>query len=44
MVAGRLSKSKTSIIFMTAYIKKALGLSLTPEEKQLERVYVLAGR
>lgn len=44
MAAGRLSKSKTSVIFMTAYVKKALGLPLTSEEEQLERVYVLAGR
>ncbi|PSN10279.1 DNA sulfur modification protein DndB, partial [filamentous cyanobacterium CCT1] len=44
MVAGRLSKSRTSIDFMTAYVKKALGLPLTAEEEKLERVYVLAGR
>lgn len=44
MSAGRLSKSRASINFLTAYVKKALGLPLTADEEQLERVHALAGR
>ncbi|KAI9130031.1 DNA sulfur modification protein DndB [Acaryochloris sp. CCMEE 5410] len=44
MSAGRLSKSRASINFLTAYVKKALGLPLTTEEENLERVHALAGR
>ena len=44
MSAGRLSKSRASINFLTAYVKKALGLPLTADEEQLERVHALVGR
>jgi len=44
MYGGRLSKSKTSINFMTSYLKQNLDLPLTADEEKLERAYVLAGR
>ncbi len=44
MYGGRLSKSRTCIKFMTAYLKNAMKLPLTAEEEQLEKVYALAGR
>lgn len=44
MSAGRLSKSRSSINFLTAYVKKALGLPLTADEETLERAHALVGR
>jgi DNA sulfur modification protein DndB len=37
LVEGRVSKSLTSVTLMTSYLKKYLGLPLTPEEERLER-------
>lgn len=42
MSNGRISKSRTSVSFMTAYIKKHLNLPLTPEEERLENARMLA--
>ena len=44
MSSGRISKSRTSVSFMTAYIKKHLNLPLKPEEERLENALVSAGR
>lgn len=44
MFGGRLSKSRTCVSFMTAYLKKAMELPLTAEEERLEKVYSLAVR
>lgn len=44
MSSGQISKSRTSVSLMTAYIKKQLNLPLTLEEERLENVYVSAGR
>jgi DNA sulfur modification protein DndB len=43
MFGGRISKSRTSVSWMTAYIKKHLNLPLTPEEERLEIASVSAG-
>lgn len=40
MFGGRISKSRTSVSLMTAYIKKHLNLPLTPEEERLENARV----
>ena len=37
LAEGRVSKSLTSVTLMTSYLKKYLGLPLTPEEEGLER-------
>ena len=42
MSSGRISKSRTSVSFMTAYIKKHRNLPLTPEEERLETARMLA--
>lgn len=42
MFSGRISKSRTSVSLMTAYIKKHLNLPLTAEEENLENARVLA--
>jgi len=39
MVNGRISKAKSSIALTANVMKSALGLPLTPEEKDLEEVY-----
>ncbi|KAM3091279.1 DNA sulfur modification protein DndB [Phormidesmis sp. 146-35] len=44
MYGGRLSKSRTCVSFMTAYLKQAMKLPLTTEEDRLEKAYTLAGR
>ena len=44
MSSGRISKSRTSVSLMTAYIKKHLNLPLKPEEERLENAIVSAGR
>ena len=44
MSGGRISKSRTCVSFMNAYVKKSLELPLTPEEERLERAHTLAGR
>lgn len=44
MSSSRISKSRNSVSFMTAYIKKCLSLPLTPKEERLENARVLAGR
>jgi DNA sulfur modification protein DndB len=43
MYGGRLSKSRTCVAFMTAYLKKAMKLPLTTEEERLEKAYALVG-
>ncbi|MDY6784736.1 MAG: DNA sulfur modification protein DndB [Cyanobacteriota bacterium] len=40
---GRITKSQASEGLLTAYLKRALGLPITPAEEQLERVRALAG-
>jgi DNA sulfur modification protein DndB len=40
---GRIAKTQTSEGLLTAYLKSAIGLPLTPAEEQLEQVRVLAG-
>lgn len=44
MFSGRISKTRTCVSFMTAYIKKYLNLPLTPEEERLENARVSAGK
>lgn len=39
LVGGRVSKSQQNVILTTNYIKKRLGLALSPEEKRLEEAY-----
>lgn len=43
MFGGRISKSRTCVSFMNAYIKKALEVPLTAEEERLEKAHALAG-
>ncbi|GAC1495913.1 MAG: DNA sulfur modification protein DndB [Chamaesiphon sp.] len=40
MVGSRISKSRTSLSLMTAYIKNRLNLPLTPEEEHLENTHL----
>ena len=42
--SGGISKSRTSVSLMSAYIKKFLNLPLTPEEEMLENACVSGGR
>jgi DNA sulfur modification protein DndB len=44
MSKGGISQSQTSVIRMTAYIKRYLGLPLTLEEERLENASVVVGR
>ena len=44
MFSGRISKARTCVSFMTAYIKKCLSLPLTPEEERLENARVSSVR
>jgi DNA sulfur modification protein DndB len=44
MLSGRISKSRTCVSLMSAYIKKHLKLPLTPEEERLENACMLARR
>jgi len=43
MIAGRLSKSNTSILLTGNVIKRQLGLPLTPEEQQAEEMFNARG-
>lgn len=44
MFGGKLSKSRTCVAFMTAYLKQAMRLPLTPEEERLEKAFALTGK
>ena len=44
MFSGRISKARTCVSLMTAYIKKHLNLPLTPEQERLENARVLVRR
>ena len=39
MMSGRLTKASTSIVLATAFIKRAIGIELTPEEIKTEAIY-----
>lgn len=44
MVGGRVSKASQNITLTTNFIKRSLGLTLSPEEQRLERVYSRGGK
>lgn len=44
MFSGRISKARTCVSLMTAYLKKHLNLPLTSEEERLENARVSLGR
>jgi DNA sulfur modification protein DndB len=44
MYGGRLSKSRTCVSFMIAYLKNVMKLPLSTEEERLENIYALSGR
>ncbi len=43
MVGGSISKAHNSVILTTNYLKKSFGLSLTPEELELEKTHLIKG-
>jgi len=40
MNAGRISKSNSSVILTTNYLKQVFGLDLTPEERNFEKKFM----
>jgi len=44
LVGGRLNKSENNIILTANVLKRTLGLSLSPSEEKVERLYVKSGR